>query len=326
MPTASIADDITAYPANISSPAAARDGCSGLSPYLTFGVLSVREVYQYIHEHAPDCRGREWFTSRLVWNRHYNQKLADWPGWTDKAVNPVFRGWNAEQHDPALVEAWKQGQTGYPMVDASMRCLAATGWLNFRMRAMCASFFAHILAQPWRIGADWYHHHLLDSDAGINYTQWQSQAGLIGRPSLRLYNPRKQVRDNDPNGEFIRRWVPELRTLPTAFLDQPEKTPTAVQNECSIEIGDEYPYPVVDFETRRTAFWERYDRVSSVAAARLAEPATAKRASLSGGIEAANAIAARHGDDTDEQQPTQVQLDDLTNVLDGGTPHEDDVE
>jgi deoxyribodipyrimidine photo-lyase len=287
------------YPGNISSPLDARDGCSGLSPYLRFGCLSTRQVYQYVQEHAPPGRGRELFTSRLFWNRHYNQKLEDWPGWLDTAVNPELTGFNRDTYDPELVAAWKAGRTGYPMVDAAMRCLRGTGWLNFRMRAMGVSAYFHLLQQPWRIGADWYHHHLIDSDAGINYTQWQSQAGLIGKPTLRLYNPRKQVRDQDPNGEWIRRWVPELDGLPTEHLPRPETTPPSVQAECGVAIGDgpetDYPRPVVEYEAAKERFWRRYDRVRAAAAARLGDEEVAERASLSGGIARANAIAEQHG-------------------------------
>lgn len=288
-------DRIHSYPGNISAPQEARDGTSGLSPYLNFGLLSVRQAHQYIQNNAPSCRGAEMFESRLVWNLHYNQKLVDWPGWTEKAVNPAFEGRNEEHHDESLVTAWKRGRTGFPMVDASMRCLRQTGWLNFRMRAMCASFFTHILHQPWWIGADWYHHHLIDSDVGINYTQWQSQAGLIGKPSQRVYNPRKQVRDQDPDGEWITQWVPELLDLPSEFLDRPEKAPLAVQQECGVQIGETYPRPVVDFDARREQFWSRYERRRPEAARELRREKIAKRASFSGGYSAARAIADKHG-------------------------------
>lgn len=301
-------DQIESYPKNISAPQDAREGTSGLSPYINFGLLSIRQIYQYITENAPACRGREMFTSRLVWNMHYNQKLVDWPGWTEQAVNPVFEGRNEDTHDPELVAAWKHGQTGFPMVDASMRCLKQTGWLNFRMRAMCASFFTHILQQPWWIGADWYHHHLIDSDVGINYTQWQSQAGLIGKPSQRVYNPRKQVRDHDPEGEWITEWVPELAALPSEYLGRPERTPLAVQDDCGVIIGEDYPRPVVDFAARREAFWAQYERHQARAAQELARPAIAKRASFSGGYAAAKAIAENHGTDSTTGDGTQVPL------------------
>lgn len=295
---------IRSYPERISAPQDARNGTSGLSPYLNFGLFSVRQVYQSVTERSPDCRGLKMFTDRLVWNLHYNQKLVDWPGWTDTAVNPVFEGFNEENHDPDLVQAWKRGQTGFPMVDAAMRCLRGTGWLNFRMRAMAASFFAHILKQPWWIGAEWYHHHLVDSDVGINYTQWQSQAGLIGKPAQRVYNPRKQVRDHDPDGEWITEWVPELSPLPSEFLDRPERTPLPVQEDHGVHIGEEYPRPVVEFEAERESFWARYERHRPAAARELARPEIAKRASFSGGYEAARAIAsdAEHPEDVDAVQ------------------------
>ena len=303
-------DRIRSYPSSISAPQDARDGTSGLSPYINFGLLSVRQVYQHVRGSAPDCRGREMFTSRLYWNLHYNQKLVDWPGWTDQAVNPVFEGRNEDTHDPGLVAAWKQGRTGVPMVDASMRCLRETGWLNFRMRAMCASYFAHVLQQPWWIGADWYHHHLIDSDVAINYTQWQSQAGLIGKPSQRVYNPRKQVRDHDPEGEWITEWVPELAPLPNQFLDRPERTPLSVQDECGVVVGEDYPRPVVDFEARREAFWREHERYRAEAARELRRPEVAKRASFSGGYAAAESIAREYGNEADDGG-TQVSLADI---------------
>ena len=316
----SFIDRIRAYPEHISAPQKAREGASGLSPFLNFGLLSVRQVHQAVTERAPSCRGTKMYTDRLVWNLHYNQKLVDWPGWTDTAVNPVFEGYNDDRHDPELVAAWKAGRTGFPMVDASMRCLAETGWLNFRMRAMCASFFAHVLQQPWWIGADWYHHHLIDSDVGINYTQWQSQAGLIGKPSQRVYNPRKQVRDQDPDGEWITEWVPELAPLPSQFLDRPERTPLAVQADCGVEIGVDYPRPVVDFEARREAFWSRYERDRPRAADELAHPAIAKRASFSKGYGAAKAIARKHGTDS-ESGSRDVQTS-LSDIDESGDPPE----
>jgi deoxyribodipyrimidine photo-lyase len=300
---------IDEYPGNISSPLDARDGCSGMSAYLRFGCLSTREVYQRAHEVSGGGRGLSMFTSRLFWNRHYNQKLEDWAGWLDEAVNPELKGFNRDRYDAELVTAWKEGRTGYPMVDAAMRCLSGTGWLNFRMRAMAASAYAHLLQQPWRLGADWYHHHLIDSDAAINYTQWQSQAGLVGKPSLRLYNPRKQVRDQDPEGEWIRRWVPELEGLPAAHLARPEKTPPAVQAECGVQIGEgssaDYPRPVVEYEAAKERFWRRYEQVKPAAAARLADPEIARRASLSGGPNSAQRIARNHGGST----PAATQTD-----------------
>jgi len=274
-------DRIGSYPGSISAPAAARTGTSQLSPYLRFGSLSVRECYQHVTANAPECAGREMFVSRLYWNRHYHQKLEDWPGWTTEAVNPVMAGFRADTHDPELVDAWKRGETGFPMVDASMRCLVQTGWLNFRMRAMCASVFADLLQQPWTIGADFYHYHLVDSDPAINYTQWQSQAGTVGTDLMRIYNPIKQVRDNDPDGTFLRRYVPELAGLPDEHLARPEKTPVHVQHDCGVVIGETYPYPVVEYEAARERAVSRYETVRDEARTALQDREIARRASLS---------------------------------------------
>jgi deoxyribodipyrimidine photo-lyase len=297
-------DDIDSYPANISAPADARTGTSSLSPYLRFGSLSVREVYQYVMDHAPSCAGREMFVSRLFWNKHYHQKLEDWSGWTTEAVNPAMQGCRDESHDPELVAAWKQGTTGFPMVDASMRCLAETGWLNFRMRAMCASVFADLFQQPWWIGADFYHYHLVDSDPAINYTQWQSQAGTVGTNLMRIYNPIKQVRDNDPDGAFISEYVPELAALPTEHLPRPEKTPLHVQEACGVTIGDDYPYPVVEYEAARERAMERYERLKPKALEALKEPEIARRASLSSRSQPleGDAIDAGSSDETARQR------------------------
>ena len=297
---------LSSYPGNISAPQDARTGTSQLSPYLKFGCLSLREVYQTVERDASAGRGAEMFRSRLYWNRHYSQKLLDWPGWTDTSVNPVMEGFNDDHHDPARVTAWKTGRTGFPMVDASMRCLVETGWLNFRMRAMCASFFADLLMQPWQIGADFFHYHLIDSDPAINYTQWQSQAGATGTNLMRIYNPRKQVRDNDPEGEFIRQYVPELRALPTAYLDQPEKTPLAVQTEVGVRIGDEYPRPIIDYEQARERIVDRYDAVKNAAQTALADPEVRRRASLSA---RSNRFVDGPGEETDLDRLTDAASD-----------------
>jgi len=273
--------NIDDYVGGISAPAAAEQRTSNLSPYFTLGCLSLREAHQYVQDHATHARAANMFISRLFLNRHFTQKLADNPDAVRHAVNPVFRGMNRDTHDDTLAAAWKAGQTGFPLVDASMRALRDTGWLNFRMRALCTSFFTYILRCWWKIGADWFYRHLLDADPAINYQQWQMQSGLVGVHPLRIYNPMKQVRDNDPDGEFIARYVPELADLPTQFLDRPAKTPLAVQQECGVHIGEDYPYPVVDFERRRIEARETWAALDDRATEALQDPEIRRRASLS---------------------------------------------
>jgi deoxyribodipyrimidine photo-lyase len=275
------AERLPDYVGGISPPAAAEERTSHLSPYLKFGCLSLRDAYRYVREAGADSRAVDMFTSRLFWNRHFTQKLADDPKATERAVNPVFRGMNRSAHDPESAAAWKRGETGYPLVDASMRALRETGWLNFRMRAMCATFYTYVLRCWWKTGADWYYRHLLDADPGINYEQWQMQSGLVGVHPLRIYNPRKGVRENDPDGEFVRRYVPELADFPTEHLDRPEKAPLSVQEDCGVRIGEDYPRPIVEFEPRREAAREDWAALGDRAREALSDPEVERRASLS---------------------------------------------
>lgn len=274
-------DQIEEYVGGISAPAAAEDKTSHLSAYLKFGCLSPREVYQYVHENVPSGQARSMFTSRLFWNRHFTQKLEDYPQSTEHAINPVFRGMNRSTHDDAYSAAWKEGMTGFPLVDASMRALKQTGWLNFRMRAMCASFYTYILRCWWKDGADFFYHHLIDADSAINYQQWQMQSGLVGVHPIRIYNPMKQVRENDPNGEFIRRYVPELRDVPLTYLDNPADMPKAEQEDAGVLIGEDYPEPIVDFEQRAAEAREAWAKVSERAKEAMDDPEIRRRASLS---------------------------------------------
>ncbi len=268
------------YPQVVSPPAAAEVRSSRLSPYLKFGALSVRQVYRQVQS-APSSRGQSMYTSRLYWNRHYHQKLADWPGWTEHAVNPVFRGLFRDEHDPDLAAAWREGRTGFPMVDAAMRALTETGYINFRMRALVATFYNYVLKQWWKPGADFMYEHLIDADAAINYTQWQSQCNLTGVHPVRVYDPAKQVREYDPDGEFIREYVPELAPLPDEHLPQPEKTPVGVQADCGVDIGTDYPYPVVDYDHEAALARERYSGLADRAREALSDPVVRRRCSLS---------------------------------------------
>jgi len=268
------------YVGAISPPAAAEERSSNLSPYFASGCLSLREAYQRVREGADDGRAIERFTSRLFWNRHFTQKLADDPDSTERAINPVFRGMNRGRHDPELAEAWRRGKTGYPLVDAAMRALVGTGWLNFRMRAMCASFYTYILGCWWKRGADFFYRHLVDADPGINYQQWQMQSGLVGVHPLRIYNPRKQLREKDPDGRFVRRYVPELEPFPTEHLDRPERAPADAQAECGVEIGADYPHPIVEFEPRRAAAADRWRSLGDRASEALEDPEIERRASF----------------------------------------------
>jgi deoxyribodipyrimidine photo-lyase len=222
------------YRRGMSSPLTAPDACSRLSAHLAFGTISMRSVHQATElaiEHTADrelAYGLRGFSSRLRWHCHFMQKLEDQPDieWRNVArsldgLRPGDGGpWGAEAQ--ARFDAWCEGRTGYPMIDACMRQLCATGWLNFRMRAMLVSFAAYHLWLHWRAPGLFLARQFLDFEPGIHWSQMQMQSGTTGINTLRIYSPAKQARDHDPLGEYVRRWVPEFGTAsyPDPIVDE----------------------------------------------------------------------------------------------------------
>jgi deoxyribodipyrimidine photo-lyase len=240
------------YAASISKPEASRTGCSRISPYLAWGNLSIRTAYQASQDaaRAPGGprRALRAFTERLRWRDHFIQKFESE---CRMEVHDVNRGVRALDRVPMpdRVEAWQTGTTGVPLVDACMRCLTATGYINFRMRAMLVSYLTHHLWQPWQAGADHLARIMLDFEPGIHYPQMQMQAGCTGLNTVRIYNPVKQAQDHDPAGDFIHKWVPELAAVPVPALFAPwEMTPLEAALY-GMEPGVHYPRPQVDLET-----------------------------------------------------------------------------
>ena len=222
------------YRRHLSSPIDAEEGCSRLSAHLAFGTLSMRTVHQATEaaiqttpsrQLAYDLRG---FAGRLRWHCHFIQKLEDEPSieWRNfaRTVDGLRPGDGTELQDAdrERLAAWCEGRTGFPMVDACMRQLRATGWLNFRMRAMLVSFAAYHLWLHWREPGLFLARQFLDFEPGIHWSQMQMQSGTTGINTLRIYSPTKQALDQDPQGLYVRRWVPELGTsaYPAPIVDE----------------------------------------------------------------------------------------------------------
>ncbi|MBM3788460.1 MAG: deoxyribodipyrimidine photolyase [Acidobacteria bacterium] len=205
------------YHRAMSSPVTAFDGCSRLSPHLAYGTISTRQVVSRLREtisqtEAPGIRrALRAFDARLHWRDHFMQKLEDEPAIEFHNFVRGFDGLRESDHSEERFAAWAEGRTGYPMVDACMRCLHQTGWLNFRMRAMLMSFAAYDLWLHWRPAGLHLARLFVDYEPGIHWSQSQMQSGTTGMNTLRIYSPAKQQQDHDPEFAFIHRWIPELR-------------------------------------------------------------------------------------------------------------------
>ena len=220
----------TNYSRSISSPNTAFSGCSRLSAYLTWGCLSMREVIQ--NSRRFKSRGVSSFESRLHWHCHFIQKLESEPAIEFSDFHPFMRGIRDLNRD--RLEAWAQGCTGVPFVDACMRALRAHGWINFRMRAMLMSFASYHLWLPWRDSGLHLARLFVDYEPGIHWSQCQMQSGSTSINTIRIYNPIKQGIDHDADGTFIRRWCPELAHLPADQIHEPWR------------VIDDHPRPIVD--------------------------------------------------------------------------------
>ena len=240
------------YRGGISSPVTAIQACSRLSPYLALGSISIREVYQSLQlrvgqlkEQSPLQR-KGWlgslkdFQSRLYWHCHFIQKLELMPYMEFKNVHSAYDGLREDSFNDRFYQSWLEGRTGFPFIDASMRYLNKFGWINFRMRAMLVSFATNNLWLHWRPVAKHLGKMFTDFEPGIHYSQVQMQAGTTGINAPRIYNPVKQSRDQDPDGSFIRKNVPELGNVTEEFIH----TPWEMEESNFKKLN--YPKPIVD--------------------------------------------------------------------------------
>ncbi len=246
------------YRKAMSTPLDGAAACSRVSAHLALGCLSMRETYQAAlraqarwrqAEDAAFAQSVGSFVSRLHWHCHFIQKLEDEPEIERRDLHQAYAGLRPIGPDhEALVAAWIEGRTGFPFVDACMRSLRSTGWLNFRMRSMVMAFSSYHLWQDWRRPAQALARQFTDFEPGIHYPQAQMQSGVTGVNVVRIYNPVKQSRDQDPGGVFIRRWAPELSALPDDFIHEPWSAPADLLAARGVRLGDSYPVRLVDHE------------------------------------------------------------------------------
>lgn len=262
------------YRGGISSPNTAFTAGSRLSVHLTWGTLTARQVWHAVRDRLAnldpnDPHSARWrqslsaFLSRLHWRDHFTQRLESEPELEFRSIHPAYRD-IPYQNDNSLFAAWREGHTGYPLVDAVMRCLAATGFVNFRMRAMVVSFACHILHLDWRLIHPYLAGVFRDYDPGIHLNQLQMQAGVVGWNAIRVYNPAKQLAEWDAEGRFVRQWLPELKQLSGEQIVRGE----SVAN---------YPKPVVAFAERAKTMKDALYAIRKSAIAQGATPAVYNR-------------------------------------------------
>lgn len=247
------------YSKEMSSPLTATRSCSLLSAYISFGCISIREIVKEVNKRkieiqkSPKNAQGNWqialrsFSKRLYWHCHFIQKLEDEPRIEFENMHSAYNSIRNEVN-LEFFEAWKNGKTGFPLIDAAMRCLITTGWINFRMRAMLVSFASYHLWLPWQLSATYLAKLFIDYEPGIHFSQVQMQSATTGINAIRIYNPIKQAIDQDPDAIFIKKWLPELSLVEPEFIFEPWKSKNVAAN---------YPQCIVDEKTAREAAKEK---------------------------------------------------------------------
>jgi deoxyribodipyrimidine photo-lyase len=246
-----------------------RDGTSALSPHLAFGEISPRQIWHAITHAAEADSGKEQgagaYLREIYWREFCWHLLFHWPQLPEKPFRAEFAALPWKNSEKALT-AWQRGQTGYPIVDAGMRQLWSIGWMHNRVRMVAASFLTKHLLIPWQTGEAWFWDTLVDADLANNAANWQwvAGSGADAAPYFRVFNPILQGKKFDPQGDYVRRWVPELANLPAAHIHAPWEAPEAVLRRAGIELGKTYPNPIIAHDAGRRRALAAYEAVKAV--------------------------------------------------------------
>jgi deoxyribodipyrimidine photo-lyase len=226
-----------------------RGGTSRLSPHLHFGEIGVRRIW---HEVRPYGAAADAYLRQVAWREFSYHLLFHYPHTPRQPLRPEFRHfpWRV---DATGLRAWTRGHTGYPLVDAGMRELWHTGWMHNRVRMLAASFLVKHLMIPWQEGAAWFWDTLVDADLANNTMGWQWSAGCgaDAAPYFRIFNPVIQGERFDPDGHYVRRWVPELVSVPNQWIHKPWEAPVSLLAEAGVKLGEDYPWPIVEHDAAR---------------------------------------------------------------------------
>jgi len=228
-------------------------GTSRLSPHLHFGEISARQLWHAVQDRGGAHRAAaDSYLRQIGWREFAYHVLFHHPETPEQPLRPEFRKF-PWRFDARKLESWTRGRTGYPLVDAGMRELWRTGWMHNRVRMVVASFLVKHLLIRWQEGAAWFWDTLVDADLANNTLGWQWAAGCgaDAAPYFRVFNPVLQGRKFDPDGAYVRRWVPELARLPDAWIHEPWNAPRAVLAAAGVRLGRDYPAPIVNHDTAR---------------------------------------------------------------------------
>ncbi|MDX2110979.1 MAG: deoxyribodipyrimidine photo-lyase [Verrucomicrobiota bacterium] len=244
----------------------ALDGTSRLSPYLHFGQLGPAQVLHALRERTSlETKGAHQFLAELYWREFAYHVLYHFPVTPEHCMRPEFANFDWAP-DTGILQSWKEGQTGYPIVDAGMRQLWETGWMHNRVRMIVGSLLVKHLLQPWQSGAAWFWDTLVDADLANNTLGWQwiGGCGADAAPYFRVFNPMLQGEKFDPEGDYVRRYVPELARLPVAYIHQPWEAPASVLAQSGVILGKTYPRPLIDHATGRKRAIAAFARMNAV--------------------------------------------------------------